>query len=79
MVEFVRDPNAPQVKAQDKNGPPWTVEARLDRIVTAKQQTLQNVVLSAESDGRITRRASLQGWASRSIQGYRVGARRRCS
>jgi hypothetical protein len=63
-AQFVRDPKAPQVKAQDrdKRGPPWSVEAKLDRVVTAEGQTLQDVSLSAESDGRIMRRAALKGY-----------------
>jgi len=47
-------------------GPPWTLDARFDRVLMAFDRMASGVVLHGENDGRVTRRLSLEG---------RIGAR----
>jgi hypothetical protein len=47
--------------ADDQPGPPWQIDARMDRIVLGEGRSLANVVLRAESNGTIIRQAALTG------------------
>ena len=59
-AEFVRS-GAPAAKPDDTAGPPWSIEAHLDRMVTGPERALSKILLHAESDGRIVTLARLTG------------------
>ena len=42
-------------------GPPWTLNARLDRVLTAHNTLLKRVDVQADNDGRVFRRLSVTG------------------
>ncbi len=61
--EFARTPpasNQPAAVAAQP-GPPFLVDASFDRVILGPGRTAGSVVLHAENDGQVTRRASLAG------------------
>ena len=60
-------PRRPESKAVPPAGPPWTVEARFDRVLLAQGEVASQVVFNAENDGRVFQRMHVEGQtASRS-------------
>jgi hypothetical protein len=62
--ELARKPTPPPPNAgEEPAGPPWRIDGRFARVVTGAKRALGDVVLHAESDGRITRAARVTGTA----------------
>ncbi|HME23488.1 MAG TPA: AsmA-like C-terminal region-containing protein [Acetobacteraceae bacterium] len=48
-------------KAEPPPGPPWKLDAKFDRVLMAQGRMANDVVLHAESDGRVVRQLRLEG------------------
>lgn len=51
----------PHATQEPPAGPPWTLDAHMDRVLTAHNTTLERVNLQAANDGRVFRRLTLTG------------------
>lgn len=54
-----RKPSQP--KAEPPPGPPWTIEARFDRVLMAHDRVVSQLALSAENDGRVFQKLRVEG------------------
>lgn len=52
-------------KAEPPPGPPWSLDAKFDRVLMAGDATAANVVLHAANDGRVLRQLTLTGRTGR--------------
>jgi hypothetical protein len=50
-----------QPKVEPPPGPPWTVAARFDRALMANGETISQLAISAENDGRVIQRLRVDG------------------
>lgn len=55
------EPRTPGPKTEPTAGPPWMLDARFDRVLLANDGALSEVVVRAESDGRVLRQLRLNG------------------
>lgn len=62
-LERSTPPHKPD-NTEPSRGPPWTVDAKFNRVLLAHGATLGGVVLHAENDGRVFRQLRLEGQTS---------------
>ena len=60
-------PRRPERRTEAPAGPPWTIEARFDRVLLAQGEVASQVAFNAENNGRVFQRMRIEGQtASRS-------------
>jgi hypothetical protein len=62
---FVRRTGTPPARKPAAASPPWTVDARFDRVLLANEQTLTDVTAHAVNDGLVVRDLRLNGFTGR--------------